>query len=70
MRVVNKVATCAGVDPEELPPLYDAIDPDAIAIVFQNNSAQLIFEYAGYMIRITGENQIQVEFSKKKSDST
>lgn len=69
MRVVDKVAIRAGVDPEELPPLYDAIDPDAIAIVFQNDSAQLVFEYAGYTIRITDENRIQVESSKKKSGS-
>lgn len=68
MKVVDKVATRAGVDPEELPPLYDAINPDAVETVLQTDSARLVFEYAGHTIIITEENRIRVELSEKSSD--
>lgn len=33
--IIDAVAEAAGVDPTELPPLYDSIDPDAINDLFQ-----------------------------------
>ncbi|WP_170155624.1 HalOD1 output domain-containing protein [Halopiger aswanensis] len=68
MRVVDKVATRTGVDPEELPPLYDAINPDVIETVLQTDSARVVFEYAGHTIIITEESQIRVESSEKSTD--
>jgi len=51
----------AGADP--LPPLYDAIDPEALDTIFSNDGREnplLTFEYSGCTITIDGD-EITVE---------
>jgi len=55
--IVNCVAEKEHTDPLELPPLYDAVDPDALDDLFasgrQNGTAQsgrIEFQYNGYTV--------------------
>ena len=58
-RVVTGVATLEGTDPVELPPLFDAIDPDALASVFATSasgacrSGTVEFTYAGHQVQVS-----------------
>ncbi|WP_254663423.1 HalOD1 output domain-containing protein [Haladaptatus sp. W1] len=59
--VVFEVAEQANVQPNELPPLYDFIDPDALdTVVASNPDLELSFSFAGYRVTIDGEDSIQV----------
>jgi hypothetical protein len=65
--VVSAVAAHDGVDETDLPPLYDAIDPDALdallASVQDSGSgrASVDFEYAGHRIVVTEDRTVTVE---------
>ncbi|WP_317175806.1 HalOD1 output domain-containing protein [Halomontanus rarus] len=62
--VVSAVAEASGADPLELPPLGDAIDPDALNELFtvrsESTVAKVTFEYAGYDITVRGNGEVQV----------
>ncbi|QKY19167.1 hypothetical protein B4589_001780 [Halolamina sp. CBA1230] len=63
-RVVGAVATVSGVDPLVLPPLYDAIDPDALdALVEGMTDGEVVFTYAECEITVTAAGVIDVEGS-------
>lgn len=57
-RIVNEVATRDGVDPIELPPLFDAVDPDALGALFapkangERRRGRIWFPYAGYDVTV------------------
>lgn len=56
-RVVEHVAEHTGVDPLELDPLYNAIDPDALDQLFRRSGTEvgvctLEFSYAGYLVTV------------------
>ncbi|MFB6202232.1 MAG: HalOD1 output domain-containing protein [Halorhabdus sp.] len=62
-RVINAVAQKVDVAPEDLsPPLYDAIDPDALDALVASSSTDLrvTFEYHGYEVRVTGDGGVSV----------
>ena len=64
--IVDAVADRKGVDPTELPPLYDVIDTDGLEGVVDDERAgslQVQFTYAGYRITIesAGEPEITLE---------
>lgn len=57
--VVENVARRAGVDEIDLPPLYDAIDPDALDALFDHRGKRpsevgpcVIFPYAGFEVTV------------------
>ncbi len=60
--VVREVAAQADVQPNELPPLYDFIDPDALDRVVHSTDAdlELSFRFAGYRVTIEGDGSIRV----------
>ncbi|WP_423744333.1 HalOD1 output domain-containing protein (plasmid) [Haladaptatus sp. SPP-AMP-3] len=59
--VVFEVAEQANVQPNELPPLYDSIDPDALdTVVASNDDLELSFSFAGYRVTIDGEDSVLV----------
>ena len=71
--VVCVVATMVDVDPTDLPPLYDAIDPDSLDRLTAGTAAsanagpdvavaavQVEFEYAGYSVRVGSTGSIEV----------
>lgn len=64
--VVERIANREGVDPLELTPLYEAVDPDALdsLVTPDGGSAsglRIEFSYHGYELRVTGEGVIHIE---------
>jgi hypothetical protein len=62
--VVSVVADAAGTDPLELPPLSNAINPEALNDLVgagrRSGLESVSFEYAGYDIVVSGADDIQV----------
>jgi hypothetical protein len=61
--VVTAVAEVAGRDPLELPPLRNAINPDALNDLMgaeDNRLTSVSFEYFGYDISVTGDGDVRV----------
>ena len=60
-RIVEAVAAHADADPLELPPLYDAIDTDAVGALFQEGSeGRVQFRYAGRAVTVHSEGTVEV----------
>lgn len=61
--IVYEVADVEGVSPLELPPLYTAVDADALQTLCEppNGVSRVEFEYAGYEVIIGDENQVHIE---------
>jgi len=65
--VVRTVAAREGVDETDLPPLYDAIDPDALDALLASvgtedpDRASVDFEYAGHRVVVSGDRTVTVE---------
>ncbi len=67
VQIVEAVAESAGVDPLELPPLYETIDPEAIdALVADSEAGQssspdvIEFAYADYAVTVYGDQTVEV----------
>jgi Halobacterial output domain 1 len=60
--IVREVATRTDVQPTELPPLYDFIDPDALDTVVRSTDSdlELSFRFAGYRVTVEGDESIRV----------
>ncbi|ELY61186.1 HalOD1 output domain-containing protein [Natronolimnohabitans innermongolicus] len=67
MAVVESVAAVSNTEPTELPPLYDAINPDALDSLFESSetrdlsTVRVSFPYNGYDIAIQGGSNLTVE---------
>jgi len=60
--VVLAIAERTGWDPLEMPPLYENVDPEALDRLCQSRHFHtLLFEYAGYTVRLSGDGQIALE---------
>lgn len=62
-RVVEAVADAVGTDPLELePPLYHAIDLDALERLVENGSTKLVrFEYVDHTVTVRGDGTVLVD---------
>ncbi|ADB63537.1 hypothetical protein Htur_4765 (plasmid) [Haloterrigena turkmenica DSM 5511] len=61
--VVSAVAEAEGVDRIDLPPLYNAIDSEALNDLFTSDSgavSSVEFQYAGYSVVVRGEGTVEV----------
>lgn len=62
--VVSAVSDASGLDMLELPPLYEAINPDALNELFTARSepavGEVSFEYAGYDVVVRGTGVVEV----------
>lgn len=61
--VVTLISDTTGVDPLELPPLYEAIDPEAVQQVLQSGGAgptKVSFRYAGCNVVVTSDGELFV----------
>ncbi|PSP57463.1 hypothetical protein BRC82_00495 [Halobacteriales archaeon QS_1_67_19] len=74
-RVVSAVAAARGVDATELPPLYEAIDPDALNRLFQPAAAEdrrgpgrIVFEVADCDVEVQSGGAITVTPMRTRSD--
>ena len=64
--VINAVAAAAGVDPIELPPLYEFVDPDALNTLFERHTgtedaeALLSFKMQTWNVFVRADGKIRV----------
>lgn len=63
--VVGRVAKYEGVDPAELSPIFDVIDPDALDAFIdgaerRETSAQIQFPYHGYTVTVSADGTVSV----------
>lgn len=66
-RVVEALAEAAGVDSVDLPPLYDAVDPDALDSLFAPRpdgsprvGCRVSFRFDGYQVTVHRDGEVQV----------
>ena len=61
-RVLVTVAEHEGVPPTGLSsPLYDAIDPDALDLLFTASAGHLRFPYCGHLITVYADGRVEIE---------
>lgn len=62
-QIVNEVADKEDVEPDELEPLYTAVEPDALNQLFQSQeqSGMVVFPYMGYEVFVTSDGEIEIE---------
>ena len=59
--VVMAVADAKGVDPIDLQPLNDGLDPDALNNIFRTDTiGELTFEYEDTHVVVTGDGRVSV----------
>lgn len=64
--VIEAVAAEAECEPDELTPLYDVIDPDALERFFESGTEgerperRVVFEYGGHVVTVSGDGRIEV----------
>lgn len=59
--LLEKVAKAKGIDTVDLPPLYDALDPDSLDGLIDSLSKptdKITFTYADYSVTVSGEGMI------------
>lgn len=65
VEIVSAIADREGIDPMDLePPLYDAIDPDALTAITDAHPATeltLSFNYVGYRVTVIADGEPIVE---------
>lgn len=66
--ITTAVADAEGVDPWELPPLYDAVDPDALHSLIRSGKQigdrsplEVSFRYAGYDVTVSGDGDVELD---------
>lgn len=60
--VVRAVADLADADLVDLPPLYEAVDPDALDALFRGRPAGCVaFDYAGYTVTLRENAEVTVQ---------
>ena len=66
LAIIDALATAADVDPMDLPPLYEVVDPDAIERLFSSNDRSdpgnmvLSFQVREWNVFLSGEGRIRV----------
>lgn len=75
--VTKSIADHKGVDPLDLDPLYDEIDPDVLERLFswsvdgnKPSIGELVFTYHDVEVRVTGEGDIDITDSGGRSPVT
>lgn len=60
--VVDAIADAAGTDPLSIDPIYDAIDPDALEMLFRGTGSEvtLRFDHEGFSVEVDGHGTIRV----------
>lgn len=61
-QIVNAVAASSNTPPEELPPLFDTIDPDALDQLFHRRGThgRIEFQYAGFQLLAQNDGGIEL----------
>jgi hypothetical protein len=59
-RVIDTIAAREGVSTSELTyPLFEAINPEALDMLFRDTTGELTFEYHGYQVRVDHEGNVE-----------
>ena len=63
--VVERVAACEDVEPTELDPLYEVVDPEAVdrlaeTTVRRGSTLEMAFSYHGHDVTVTGEGVVHI----------
>lgn len=62
VRIVETVADATGADPLDLEPLYNVIDQEALAGLFQAGATgEVTFSYHGCAVTVTADGQVSVD---------
>nr|WP_165875335.1 HalOD1 output domain-containing protein [Natrarchaeobius chitinivorans] len=74
--IIWAIAAVSGQSPEELPPLYSAIDPGALENVFQPRSegkprthGRVSFTYNGFDIDVFASGRIRIDVSELDAET-
>ena len=67
--VVNRVRQHEDTEPEDLVPLYEVIDPDALNMLFssrrdgssRSTTGAVTFQYCGFQVTVTSEHAVDLE---------
>ena len=61
--VIEAIADAEEVDPRQLEPLYDVVDPDALNGLFVEGAAggRVVFRYQGYDVTVGGDGRVTLE---------
>jgi len=76
VQIVDAVADAAGVDPLDLPPLYDTVDPDLLADYVDRcrrlggPSDRVAFDYADHRVEVTTGGAVEVLSLEPDGDAT
>lgn len=70
--VVSRIANAEGIDQEDLVPLYDTIDPDALDTLSEDSgrdqaSLKIEFTHHGYDVTVTSRGAVRVEKGEEGS---
>lgn len=59
--IVTPIAGAKGVEPVDLPPLYDSIDPDRLLSFVEGGdpTASTSFHYSGLEVRVYGNGDVE-----------
>jgi hypothetical protein len=68
--VLRAVAAVSNAEPTDLPPLYHAISPDDLNIVFRSDRARgrVRFRYGGYVVDVDAEGTVAVSHPNGTAD--
>lgn len=60
--LLQAVEAATGIDAIDLPPLHDAVDPDALNALVRSTdqSLHVTFDYAGLVVAIDGDGEISL----------
>lgn len=70
--LIDAVAELKGVEPDQLPPIYNTIDPEPVAALINDSGThfELTFEYEGLQILVTPDRyQISADGEKAVDSS-
>lgn len=62
-RVVQTIADREGVDPTELPPLFESVDPDALDALLRRDDtagAQVTFTHHGHEVTVRSDGRVSL----------
>lgn len=75
--IVRTVADREGVEPTEIPPLHDVVDPDALNAVFSptrrgtpRNSGRVEFTYCGHEVVVRSDGRVHVGDGRRETSES
>lgn len=63
LTITEEIAALEGTRPTALPPLYESVDPDALASIVESCAAEttsVTFTYCGHTVTVDGGGEVDV----------